>query len=94
MTVTVKIGNQPNNNDFSLKWKIGSCYGPKNIVEYHANSTYFGRCCLRPGLYTLVCKNDIAPYGWGNSFIEILGHRYCDDFVGYKGFRRIVVNGK
>ena len=56
--------------------------------------TYMDTCCLNPGVYTLICENMIGPYGWGNSFIEIAGERYCDDFVGYKALRKVVVTGK
>ena len=94
MTVVLRVGNQPYEEFFNPEWKIGSCYGPQRIAKYKAKSIYFDRCCLRPGIYTLVCKNDKGPYGWGNSSLEILGQRYCDDFVGYKGLRRVAIAGK
>ena len=76
-----------------MKWKLDSCDGPRNLVTYRDNHTYWDRCCLNPGIYTLICKNDVGAFGWGNSFIEILGQRYCDDFFGYKTMRRIIVTG-
>ena len=94
MKIASFIGNQHNERDFSLSWEMDSCYGPKNSVKYRANDTYWDRCCLSPGVYTLICKNNLGPYGWGNSFIEILGQRYCNDFVGYKSFRKVNVTGK
>ena len=94
MKIALHIGNQHNEKDFSLSWGMDECYGPKNSFKYRANVTYWDRCCLSPGVYTLICKNNLGPYGWGNSFIEILGQRYCDDFVGYKGFRKVNVTGK
>ena len=108
MNVKIQIIDQTNGKYFNPKWKLDSCYGPKNIkdqyifdvednsesVKYEGNNTYVDRCCLSPGVYTLICKNEMGPYGWGNSFVEILGQRYCDDFVGYKGLRRVVVTGK
>lgn len=38
--------------------------------------------------------NTAGPFGWGKTFIEIEGQRYCDDFVGYNGFRKVLVEGK
>lgn len=32
--------------------------------------------------------------GWRNdAYMRIDGHRYCDNFVSYKSFQKIVVNG-
>ena len=86
--VRLNVGDQQQKQQFSLKWKLDSCDGPRNSVKYRYNNTYWDRCCLNPGIYTLICKNDIGSFGWGNSFIEILGQRYCDDFAGYKAMRR------
>ena len=82
---------------------MGSCYGPKRIFDdknemysdrYEPNNIYIDTCCLSVGNYTLQCINKIGPYGWGRSFLEMQGQRYCDDFVGYEVLRRIVVGGK
>ena len=94
MNVKIQIIDQTTGKYFNPKWKLDSCYGPKNSVKYVGNNTYVDRCCLSSGVYTLICKNEVGPYGWGNSFVEILGQRYCNDFVGSKGLRRFVVTGK
>ena len=95
MNIVLKVGNLPSDYQFSLNWKMDdSCYGPKDSVVYSANNTYVDRCCLSPGIYTLICRNHAGPFGWGSSFLEILGQRYCDDFVGFKGLRSIIVSGK
>lgn len=88
----------------SLKWKLGPCYGPNDLGEdmktkweYNTENSkmiYIDRCCLKPGIYTLICENDNGPVGWGNSFIEIFDQRYCNDFIGHKGLRRVTVAGK
>ena len=91
--VRLNVGDQQQKQQFSLKWKLDSCDGPRNSVKYRDNNTYWDRCCLNPGIYTLICKNDIGSFGWGNSFIEILGQRYCDDFAGNKAMRRIIIAG-
>ena len=51
------------------------------------------RCCLSPGIYNLICKNEKHPFGWGNASVEILGQRYCDDFVGYQVMRKLDIKG-
>ena len=83
---------------FSLDWELGSCYGPKSlekgtIMDYGYES-YFDRCCLPSGRHVLICHNRLGPFGWGESSIEILGHRYCNDFVGYKALRKLELSGK
>ena len=101
----IKIDIEPQYNEslFSRRWEIGSCYGPKKMYDdekkiyvdqYESNSTYIDMCCIGPGTNTLRCVNSIGPYGWGRSSIEIQGQRYCDDFVGNKGLRRVVAEGK
>ena len=94
MTIRSYVGDASSEHEFSLNWEMDSCYGPKGKVKYQTGKTYLDRCCLSPGVYTLVCRNELKPFGWGDSFIEILGQRYCDDFVGYKGLRKVVVTGK
>ena len=98
----IKIENE-NETFFSLEWEMGSCYGPKRFYDhahgkyyskYEANKMYIDKCCLLPGVYTLTCKNSVGPFGWGRGYIEIFGQRYCDDFVGYKAFRKIYIAGK
>ena len=99
MNVKLQITDQKNQSLFSHQWKMDFCYGPNTFaslksIQDEPNKTYMDRCCLKPGIYTLICKNEMGPFGWGDSFIEILGQRYCDDFVGYKGLRRVIVTGK
>ena len=78
--------------------KMGSCRGPSKEftrnANYTSNTTYVERCCLTPGMHILTCLNEKGPYGWGNGSIEILGQRYCDDFIGFKAMRRVPIFGK
>ena len=107
MQVKLQVENQQNASLFSRKWKLGSCYGPRDTVtvsknwisvkevEYwNSEVAYLDRCCLRPGIHILTCVNDKSSFGWGDSFIEIQGQRYCDDFVGAKVFRRVFISGR
>ena len=88
----MKIGdNKDINASFSPKWPAGSCFGPR--ATYSPNTTYYERCCLSAGTYTLICKNTKSKYGWGNAYFEINGKRYCDDFIGFKAMRKVSIQG-
>ena len=79
---------------FDREWSLGSCYGPKWGKIYLSNLTWYDRCCLPEGQYTLTCRNTKSKYGWGNVAFEINGKRYCDDFVGFKAMRTISIKGR
>ena len=64
------------------EWKIGTC--DSIGMKYENDHRYIHRCCLKPGQYTLECTNKRNPYGWNDGYIEIQGHRYCDDFMSYR----------
>ena len=64
------------------------------MAHMSVNETHVYRCCLKHGYYNLECSNNNGPYGWGRSFITILGQKYCHDFVGFKTIRRIKLFGK
>ena len=69
-----------------IKWHFGSCGSSSNYEDY---SKYFVRCCLPPGQHILTCLNTKKPEGWKNSFIEINGRRFCDDFMSYTLMEKI-----
>ena len=54
---------------------------------------YVETCCLAPGNYILTCR-DTGKNGWGGGFVEIQGHKYCHDFVGYSSMQKVTVFGK
>ena len=93
-----------NENDavlFDREWSLGSCYGPKRGMKYGSSysssspyETWYDRCCLPEGQYTLTCSNTKSKYGWGNVEFKINGKRYCDDFVGFKVMRTISIEGR
>ena len=93
MPMKIRVDSKQNKTLFSRSWKMGSCTGPTGRTKYTSIGTYIDRCCQPPGSYTLTCKNDKGPFGWGNSFIEIQGMRYCDDFFGSEAFRRVLIKG-
>ena len=97
--ITVSVSNDKDHNKFFvLQWTLGPCYGPKPGFKYSTSQTHLDRCCLPPRHYTLTCLSRgygrSVGWGWGNSYIEIDGEKYCDDFVGWKAMRSISINGR
>ena len=81
----------------TAKWMLGSCYSSNSFeedVNYQYPAMYTENCCLEPGRHTLTCYSDPPARGWKNAYISINGHRFCDDFVTYKSFQKLLVTGK
>ena len=72
-----------------MQWRLGICDSLPMI--YDNNKKYIKRCCLEPGIHTLTCINKRHPYGWGDGYVEIQGHRYCDDFMSFKLMNKIKI---
>ena len=72
-----------------MTWKFGSCSSGQ---LYGKNEEFVERCCLKPGEHTLMCKESSGAY-WSGAFIEIQGHKYCDDFTGYNAMRKVTILG-
>ena len=93
------------NNDYlrdasSVRWDLGTCtslnseFGSTFNYDYDFPALYTERCCLRPGRYTLACYNNPPARGWNNAYIIVDGHRYCDNFIGYRSLQKINVTRK
>ena len=75
-----------------FEWQLGTC-NSHGIEQISGNTKFIHRCCLRPGKYTLTCIRKNGPYGWNEGFVEIQGHRYCNDFLSYKLMQEIRIKG-
>ena len=73
---------------FHRTWTIGRCHGPPKYRDQDQ------RCCLNPGEHTLICENEFHPIGWGKESVKIQGQEYCNDFVGFKAMRSVLISGK
>ena len=73
------------------EWHLGPCNSIGIVYENHKK--HIQRCCLEPGQQTLTCINIRYPFGWDDGYIEIQGHRYCNDFMSYKIIQRITIKG-
>ena len=74
-----------------LHWTLGTCSASLQYTNFKTMKEK--NCCLAPGNHTLTCYNTQQPHGWKKGFIVINGKRYCDDFIGYKAMRRIIIDG-
>ena len=73
-----------------VRWEFSNCH--MNVSEWYEDNKpkkYIHKCCAQPGNYTLICHNLKKPTGWKGGYIEFLGHRHCDDFMGFKAIRGI-----
>ena len=80
----------------TARWKLGTCASLNSIASgatYQYPAIYTERCCLESGRHTLVCYNHPPSRGWNNTYITINGQRYCDDFISYKSFQKVLVIG-
>ena len=77
---------------FDSEWQLGTCGNVGTTLGNYGRSIQ--RCCLRPGQYVLTCSNKMNPYGWGEGYIEIQGHRYCNDFMSYRIMQKVTVRSK
>ena len=84
------------NKTATARWKLGTCASLNSIesgATYQYPAIYTERCCLESGRHTLVCYNHPPARGWSNAYIMINGQRYCDDFISYKSFQKVLVTG-
>ena len=90
--VSVDIKIRTGTDAHLLKWSLGAC---SNSKEYTNDKEFVEEgCYLSPGKHTLNRYNIKQPYGWKKGFIVINGHRFCDDFMGYKALRHIFISSK
>ena len=75
-----------------IEWRLGIC--EQVVSEYIPYKKYIQRCCLKPQQHILTCINKKVPRGWGDGYIEIQGHRYCDDFMAYKLMQKVTIRSK
>ena len=71
-------------------WELGSC---SPAERYTKPGVYTTRCCTSPENHILTCKNSDTG-GWRDSFLEINGHKFCDDTSGFATRVRLNISGK
>ena len=75
-------------------WTYGPCSFDASEKQGSDNTTiYVEKCCLFEREYTLKCR-DSEKRGWSGEYLQIQGHKHCQDFfVGYTARRKIAVLG-
>ena len=79
-----------------VRWKLGTCSSVNSDIAntvYQYGSTFVERCCILPGRHTLTCDSSIPTRGWKGAYLNIGGHTYCDNFIGYKLMQKIFAGG-
>ena len=71
-------------------WSLGHCFQSQ---EWAGPGTYTESCCLSKGVHTLTCKTSRANNDWSSNVVMVMGHRFCEDFVGYEAVFSINISG-
>ena len=75
-----------------MRWEFANCHNSvTKWYEDYSPTLEIHKCCVEPGNYTLTCYNTKKPMGWKGGYMEFLGHRYCDDFMGFGSSRGIKI---
>ena len=80
---------------YGLHWSLGSCN--LTLDDYNWPLTSVTKlCCFPSDIQMLRCKaqGSMAEMAWKQSSIEIAGHKFCDDFIGYTILLKINISGK
>ena len=81
------------------RWSLGYCsdyYGdPVTPLSWKPfEKIITTRCCLAEETYLLECAYEAQwEQVWKQSYLDIQGHKYCDDFIGLRAFRLIDISG-
>ena len=72
-------------------WSIGHC---NDSLKWMGSGTYTEKCCISGGLHILSCKaRSHGDRDWSNNILTMLGHQFCNDFVGHNAFIVLNVTG-
>ena len=71
-------------------WSLGNCAQSQKWI---GPGTYTESCCLSKGVHTLTCKTDRAKSDWSSNVVIVMGHRFCEDFVGYQAVVSLNISG-
>ena len=73
------------------KWSFANC---SDTLKWLGSGTYTYQCCVPDGVHILTCSSGF--YGqadWSRSALIMLGHQFCEDFVGHKAFIALNTTG-
>ena len=71
-------------------WSLGHC---STSLKWRGPGTYIEKCCLSKGVHMLTCNADRTNIDWSSNVVMVMGHRFCEDFVGYEAVFPINISG-
>ena len=71
-------------------WSLGHC---SQSQKWLRPGTYTERCCLSKEVHMLTCKTGRTRNDWSSNVVMVMGHRFCEDFVGYETVISINISG-
>ena len=79
---------------YGASWTYGPCsFDVRDTKENDDTAIYVEKCCVSEKENTLTCR-DSGKRGWRGEYLEIQGHKYCNDFfTGYNARRKITILG-
>ena len=80
--------NKWSTSDF--KWIFGNC---SSSHKWLGPGMYTEKCCMQEGNHVLTCSTSRNKNDWSNTDLRMLGHRFCDDFVGYEELIELNISG-
>ena len=74
----------------NTRWTIGDC---SSSLEYSYPGVYTENCCVSPVDIILTCANPDND-DWSRNVLTLLGHEFCNDYVGNHAMIRLNIKGK
>ena len=73
------------------EWSFGHC---SMSPIWLGSGIYTDKCCISDGVHILRCSTKSHHKGdWSNTVVMMLGHQFCDDFVGHNAFIELNISG-
>ena len=75
-----------------FKWSLGHCSGSEHWL---GSGIYTDKCCVSEERDILTCSiSSLGKDDWSRSPLMLLGHTFCDDFVGQIAFISLNISGE
>ena len=72
-------------------WSFGHCHGSR---KWLGSGIYHDKCCISEGRHILTCSTiSHRQRDWSSTYLIMLGHQFCEDFVGHNAFLSLNVSG-
>lgn len=72
------------------QWALEDC---SSSGKWMGPGTYSKKCCVSAGTHALACKARRTRTDWSKNVVMLMGHRFCEDFVGQETFIALNISG-